>query len=626
MNIFNTSDNSENIPQVKPLGLLFSDIRETMAIVWQAAPLWNIISFLLVFLQGLLPLISLLLMKLIIDCVSSEFANGDISHAKSRLILLVSLEAGVALLLLFCRAAATFTNEVQSQLVLEKFAGLIHAQTCAIDLEAYENVQQHNLLSRAQQDALIRPQAVYDSVLQLLQNGISVIAVYTLLLSYNWLLTVIVSLIAIPGAFVGLVYGRKMHALLTEQVEAERRSKYYNMLLTDPLPAKELRLFQLGPYFAQLFQQVRANLRQQRLKLFRRRAEYDFLAQGLATISIFAALGYIGFSALEGAITIGAMVMYFQGFQTAFSNEQIFLRSLTNLYENSLFLENIFIFLKMKPSVVLQAPEMEYPLQQQRGLRVENLSFSYPNTSQPALLDINIELAPGKVIALVGANGSGKTTLVKLLTRLYDPSAGRILFEDTDIRNINPVIWRQHISVLFQDYMRYQHTVYDNISFGDITRQPDIKDVQSAARDAGIDEKVSIMPQGYNTMLGKGYTGGTELSCGEWQKIAIARAYLRNANIIVLDEPSSALDPIAEAELFTRFRTLTAGKSAVLISHRFTTVQMADYIYVFEKGRIVEQGNHPTLMRKDGVYANLYRTQAALYDEQVYFDQADSFT
>jgi ATP-binding cassette subfamily B protein len=592
---------------------LARDIGYTLQLVWQAAPRWNVLNLVLVVLQGLLPLVALYLMKNIVDVAAAGIAGGNMPLHVQHLLCWVALAAGVALLLVSCRSLAIFANEAQAQRVLEKFTSLIHTQSMAVDLTFYENAHDHNMMNRAQQDALFRPQAIFSTIIQLIQNGIAVLGIFGLLLSYNWALTLVITLIAIPGAVIGLAYGRKTHDLLTQQVEDERRCYYYNLVLTDPYPAKELRLFQLGPFFAELYRHIRERLRTERLHIFRGRAVYEGLAQGLATVSIFAALGYIGISTLEKVITVGAMVMYFQAFQSASTNLQAFLRSLTGLYEHSLFLEQIYQFLQVKPRIAAESPTHPVPDVSREGVRFFHVNFTYPGGEQPTLSDIDLELAPGQVIALVGENGSGKSTLIKLLCRLYDPNAGRIVLESLDIRHFDPAVWRQQVSVVFQDYMRYYLSVYDNIRLGDINQIHTMDAVHAAARAAGIDDKITRLPVGYQTMLGKQFTDGEELSGGEWQKMAIARAFMRQSRIIVLDEPSSALDPLAEAELFRNFRALIKGKSAILISHRFSTVQMADYIYVMAQGRIIERGSHQELLQSNGTYARLYRTQAAQY-------------
>ncbi len=601
----------------KSFRALLRDIIYALRMVWSAAPQWNILNIVLVVMLGLLPLLALFLMKMIIDSATFSIVSGvSPAMAAQKLIFWVGMAGGVAVLIVLCRSASSLVNEAQSQLVLEKFASLIHAKSIAVDLEFYENPQDFNLMSRAQQDALSRPQAVYSTIIHIVQNSIAVLGIFGLLLAYNWLLTLAVMLIAAPGALIGLFYGRKLHRLLKAQTEDERRCYYYNLMLTDAYPAKEVRLFQLGPLFADLYLRLRQKIRYERLKIFRNRALMDFFAQGVATASIFAALGFIGVSTINKVITVGAMVMYYQAFQSGFSNLQGLLSSVTSLYEHSLFLEHIYQFLNFQPAIVAVPPVVEFPTASKVGVHFEGVSFNYPGSESPILTDIDMELLPGQVIALVGANGSGKTTLIKLLCRLYDPTSGMITIEGIDIRHISPEEWRRKLSVVFQDYLRCLASVFDNIRMGDMSRDVSQEEVRVAAEAAGIDGKINRLPNGYDTMLGKMFSGGEELSGGEWQKLAIARAFMRQSDIIVLDEPSSALDPLAESELFTRFRTLIKGKSAVLISHRFSTVQMADYIYVMEQGCIIERGTHQELLQLAGTYAHLYATQAKHYQEK----------
>ena len=601
---------------------LVHNVGYILRLVWQAAPRWNILNLILVVLQGLLPLLALFFMKQIIDAVMRGVLGPDEHQSIHQVLLWVALAGGVALLLAASRALAVLATEAQSLLVQEKFSSLIQEQSATVDLDFYENAQAHNLMSRAQQDAQFRPQAIFSTLISLLQNTLSVLGIFGLLLAYNWKLTLLITLLALPAAVIGFAYGRKMHALLKQQAEEERRARYYHLVQTDPYPAKEIRLFGLGPYFSARYRSLQASLRAARLHIFRGRAVSDLLAQGVATLAIFTALGVIGLSALQRIITVGTMVMYYQAFQSGAANLQSLLRALTNLYEHSLFVAHIAHFLQLKPQITAVTPTRPVPAPALEGVRFHDVSFTYPGAAHPTLRDIDLTLAPGQVIALVGENGAGKTTLIKLLCRLYDPTTGHITLDDTDIRHFTPEEWRQHLSVVFQDFMRYYATVEENICVGDVrpggrrSAEPQL-DVIAAMRDAahaaGIADKIESLPQGYQTMLGKTFTGGEELSGGEWQKIALARAFMRDAPIIVLDEPSSSLDPLAEVELFTHFRTLLAGKSAILISHRFSTVQMADDIYLLERGRIIERGTHQQLLFRDGAYAHLFRTQAESY-------------
>jgi ATP-binding cassette subfamily B protein len=339
----------------------------------------------------------------------------------------------------------------------------------------------------------------------------------------------------------------------------------------------------------------------------------ELLAQTLATVGIFGALLYVAISALRGVLTPGEMVLYYQGFQNGFAYLQSALSAGAGLYENSLFLHNYQEFLDLRPSVLPLPPVHAVPQPEEQTIRFHGVSYWYPNSVSPALQDVDLEIGAARVIALVGENGSGKSTLVKLLSRLHDPTSGTITVDGCDLRHLDPKAWRRLVSIIFQDYACYLLSAGENIWLGNVEHPFDLQAVRRAAQASGSDAMISRLPSQYDTLLGNAFADGQELSIGEWQKIAVARAFMRDAGIVVLDEPSSALDPLAEAELFRRFRSLIHGRSAILISHRFSTVQLADYIYVLEKGRIIEHGTHLDLVRAGGTYARMYRAQAQHY-------------
>jgi ATP-binding cassette subfamily B protein len=306
-------------------------------------------------------------------------------------------------------------------------------------------------------------------------------------------------------------------------------------------------------------------------------------------------------------------VMYYSVFQLAVSSFANVLGGLAGLYEDNLFLTNFYKFMDLKPRVLAPADPAPTPARISQGVEFHAVHFSYPSDSRPVLEGVNLSIAPGQVVALVGANGSGKTTLVKLLCRLYDPDSGSITVDATDLRCLDPVEWRRKVSVILQDYVQYGMTAWENVWMGDVEKDPDRNRITRAAELSGADSAIRQLPQGYDTPLGFQFNRGRELSVGEWQKVALARAFLRDSELIVLDEPTSSLDPLAEAEVFEHFRRAIRGRGAVLISHRFSTVKMADYIYVLDHGRVAESGTHQELFDMGGLYARLYSTQAAQY-------------
>jgi ATP-binding cassette subfamily B protein len=434
-----------------------------------------------------------------------------------------------------------------------------------------------------------------------------------LLFAFNWMIGLILIAVALPTAIIRFIYARKLYGLSQQQTQKERQAAYYHSMLTDSQHAKDIRLFNIGPLFRERFSVLRQQLRKGRLSLSWRRSSADLLSQVLATAAIFGTFAFIVYRAVMGNITLGDMVMYYQAFQSGLGFLQAVLRGIAGLYEDNLFLTNFYQFLELNPKIRTPEQPEFLPEVSEKEISFEGVSFAYPATGRDVLTNINLKLAPGQVIALVGENGSGKTTLIKLLCRLYDPTEGRITVDGVDLCHLKPENWRREISVLFQDYVHYYLTARENIWLGNIESFPEEEKIVQAAKLSGADKGIRRLPQGYETLLGYQFRKGQELSIGEWQKVALARTFYRDARIIVLDEPSSAMDPLAEEKLFVQFRNMLEGRSAILISHRFSTVQMADYIYVMDQGKIVENGNHDELLKLNGRYARLYRTQANHY-------------
>ena len=581
-------------------------------LVWKSAPGWTLLNLILIVFQAILPLVSLYLLKRIIDTVTNLISSGQVSSFQP-IVLWIVLALGVALLTILARSLAELANQAQSFVVTDKVSDIIHAQSMLVDLEYYEDPRYYDTLHRAQREATSRPISIVNGLVQLGQNTISLLGISALIFAFNWLLALLLVAVALPGAMIRLVYARKLYHFEREQTENDRRAWYYHWMLSDSTHAKEIRLFNLGELFRERFRQIRKQLREGRLAITKRRIQMDFFTQTLSSAAIYGTLAYVSLLAINGTITLGDLVIYYTGFQMGLGFLQAILRSVTSLYEDTLFVTNLYGFLDLKPRVQTPKNPTPIPTTIQRGVSFNQVSFRYPSSEGDVLQQIDLTLSPGEVIALVGENGSGKTTLIKLLCRLYDPSAGEIVADGADIRQFDPLQWRRGISVIFQDYVHYYLTAWENIWFGDICTKPEIDKIQKAAMLSGADSFLSQLPKGYDTPLGYWFRTGHELSIGEWQKVALARAFLRDSWLVVLDEPTSSLDPLAEEELFLHFRTLIQGRSAILISHRFSTVQMADCIYVIDKGRIVEYGDHQKLLKLNGHYARLYLAQAQYY-------------
>jgi ATP-binding cassette subfamily B protein len=589
----------------------------TLRLVWHIAPWWTAAQVILALVQGILPLVALLLYKEIVDAVIAGASAEDKAAAFQDAGLLIVLAGVVGLAMVLARSVTSLVSEAQAQLVTDHISDIIHGKSVAVDLEYYENSRYYDVLHRAQQEAPFRPTKIINDLVTVGQSGTTVIGVAGLLFSLHWVVGVIVVAAAIPSALVKVRFSGHLYRWQRSRSMADRQSWYLHSLLTDGTRAKEVRLFDLGDFLRTWFRELRNVLRRERLALATKRSAADLGAGAWATVAVFGTFAFIAYRTIQGAITVGSMVMYYQAFQTGLSSLQSMLGGLAALYEDNLFLTYFYEFLALEPRLSEPATVRPVPRPLREGLVFHDVSFGYPETERTALSDISLELRPGEVAALVGANGSGKTTLVKLLCRLYDPREGLITVDGVDLRELSATDLRRRISVIFQDFSQYQFSARRNIWIGNTALSENDPCVERAARDAGVHDAIAGLRNGYDTMLGKWFEDGEELSIGEWQKVALARAFVRDADILVLDEPTSALDPLSEWRVFEHIRKLAEGRAVLLISHRFSTVHTADRIHILEQGRIVESGNHAELIALDGMYARMYEVQARAYQREL---------
>jgi ATP-binding cassette subfamily B protein len=588
----------------------FLHVGAALRLIWKGSGILAIASIGLVIVQGLIPLPSLYLIKQLIDTVATAGAVAAVGFEQTALI--IGLLLVVALIGTVAGVLSTVVNELQMQKVTDCIFDLLHAKSLELDLEYYENAQYYDLLHRAQRQAAYRPARIHSSLVQVGQNGISLLVVVGLLLSVDYVITLLLVVLMLPVFLVRIAYAEKMFHWEHRVTRTERKAGYFNFLLTEDTHAKEIRLYNLGDLFQLRFRTLRKELRRDRFRLIGYRAVFELLAEALALVAMFGAIAYVAYRAVHGYISLGELVLYLQAFQRTQTSLFSLASGMATLHENALFLSNLDEFLKLTPVVTDPMNPRPVPKPIRRGIRFDRVSFKYPSAGSKALDDISLVLEPGRMVALVGENGSGKTTLIKLLCRLYEPVAGTITLDDVDLRQFELSALRGEISVLFQDYARYHLTVRENIALGYSTEE-NLDKVVTAARHSGADEFISCLPEGYETQLGKRFDEGTDLSMGQWQKIALARALLRDSQIIVLDEPTSALDPEAEFRIFEKFRQQIGDRIVVLISHRLSNVRIADLICVLKHGKIAEMGSHEELMGKAGLYARMFSLQAQNY-------------
>jgi ATP-binding cassette subfamily B protein len=427
------------------------------------------------------------------------------------------------------------------------------------------------------------------------------------------ILAVVALLAPIPAFIASTRYGWHGYQMMRRQSPERRLMAYLTNLLTTDTYNKEIKLFTLGDFFTRRFSDISIKFILENQGLVVRRYLAGFFWGALTILASGGTYLYVALLAVRGTINIAGLTVYTQAAQQVQGNFQGLLSGLSGMYENTLYLNTLFDLLAFEPKI--RAPEHPVPVSRAftRGIEFRNVTYRYPGRDEPVLRDVSFTIAPGETIALVGRNGAGKTTIVKLLTRLYDPDEGQILIDGVDIREYDPADLRHEVGVIFQDYVTYFLSAGENIGVGRLEALADRDRIADSAEQSGADSVIARLPQGYDTTLGKWFDQGFQLSGGEWQKIALARAFMRDAQILVLDEPTAALDAQAEYEIFARMKELTADKTALFISHRFSTVRLADRIMVLEHGRIIESGSHDELLLLDGRYAELFNLQAASY-------------
>ena len=489
---------------------------------------------------------------------------------------------------------------------------MILEKALTLELAHFEDSEFYDKLTRARREASSRPLSLVTRTFGLGQNAISLVSYGSLLFRFSPWAVLVLLLAGLPSFLAETKFSGDAFRLFRWRSPETRMQLYLETVLAREDHAKEVKLYGLGPLLLQRYRDIFHLLYGADRNLTIRRDSWGFGLGLLGTLTLYAAYGWIAMTTVVGRITLGQMTMYLMLFRQGQSAVSAMLSAIGGMYEDNLYLSTLYEYLETS---VPNAPGVaQRGARPDDGIRFEQVSFTYPGASEPALQDINLHIRPGESLALVGQNGSGKTTLIKLLTRLYSPDRGRILLDGTDLRDWDENTLRQRIGVIFQDFARYQMRVGENVGAGDVTHFEDAVRWREASDKGMASEFIDSLPAGFNTQLGKWFREGRELSGGQWQKIALARAFMRSrADILVLDEPTAAMDAEAEATIYQHFRDLAGNRIAILISHRFSTVRMADQIIVIQDGRIIEHGSHEQLMTLDGHYAHLFSLQAQGY-------------
>lgn len=586
-------------------------IPKTVKLVWQATGVWMAAWLALLLVQGVLPVAIVYVTRQAVDSlVGVVKSGGAIGGIKTwdplfPVAVLAALLVGEQVL----RTAVQWVRTVAGERIQDHMTGLIHDKALAADLGFYDSPAFHDRLHRAQIEAKSRPLMLLEGMGGLARNGLTLAGMAVLLVSYSPWLPLLLLSGTVPVLWVALRYAVRFNDWRLRNTAEERRCHYYDGLITNREAAQELRLFDLGGHYRNAYQRLRARLRGEKIALERGHLAAELLAGTLALLTTALAMFWMILRTVSGRASVGDVVLFYQAFSQGQRLLATLLRNTGEIYQNVLFLENLFELLGMDPRVrdplsPLPVPPIE------EGIRFESVDFRYPGSDRWILRGLNLNLNAGEIAAIVGENGEGKTTLVKLLCRFFDPEKGRITADGSDLRDLRMNEWRRRITVLFQEPVRYHVTVSENIAHGDQAAAPEPGGIEMAARAAGAHDLIQRLPEGYETVLGRWF-GGVELSTGEWQRVALARAFLRKARLIVLDEPTSMLDAWSEAQWFRRFRTLAAGCTVLIISHRLAMTMQADVIHVMGGGRIVESGTHAELLTLGGRYREAWETSHA---------------
>jgi ATP-binding cassette subfamily B protein len=580
-----------------------------LSLVWASSKSLSAAWITMLAAQGLLPVATVYLVRSLVNqllvAVRSRGAWQDLRPA----LAVAAVLALVLLLTEVLSGISRWLRSAQSQRVQDHITNLIHEKSRLVDLAFYETPEFYDHLHRARSEGRHHPIALLENLGSLFQNGVTLAGMALVLLPYGAWMPAALLASTFPALVVVVHSTARRHEWSLRTTADERRTWYWDWLLTTSETAAELRLFGIGGLLQSSYQALRRRLRHEQLELEKSRVVSELAAACVAVVVTGCVMAWMVWRALRGSVTLGDLALFYQAFQQG----QLLLRSVLQntgqIYANLLFLGNLFEFLALRPRVADPAHPLEAPSSLQCGIRFDRVTFRYPGSERCALQDFSLFLPAGRIAAVVGPNGAGKSTLIKLLCRLYDPDEGRIMLDATDIRDFRLEDLRRRIGVLFQVPICYSATVRENIAYGDPALDAASAGVEAAARAAGAEELIARLPRGYENMLGAWFEGGTELSVGEWQRIALARAFVRRAPILVLDEPTSAMDPWAEADWFGRFRRFARGRTAVIITHRLTTAMCADIILVAAEGRIVESGTHSELLALGGRYAESWAGQ-----------------
>jgi len=586
------------------------DVPAIIAIVWESGPWVVSWSLLLRLFTALSPLALLSVARIILDSVVAYISKGG--QLRPHFWWWVALEFAIAAATTLLTRATDFADTLLADRYVKYISVRLMKQASSLDLATYEDPGFHDKLERARVQATDRLLLI-QQLGRLLQQIIATLALAAgIFVFMPWLLVLL--LLCVVPAFLGESHFAFLgYSLAFRQTPVKREMDYLRYLAVSKESVKELKVFGLHNYLTERFSKLADRIFSENVGLARRRFLASSFLTLVSTVGYYGAYIYVVSETLRGRISVGTLQFLAGSIAAASLNLQSIFSAFSGIADQSLFLSDLLTFLGLQPTIRSKSNGLPCPRPMRWGIEFRNVSFAYPGTQRLVLRNLNLTLHQGERIALIGENGEGKTTIVKLLTRLYDPTEGAIYLDGVDLREYDLDDYTNQVAVIFQDFMRYDMTARENIAIGRVGESHNLEEVVAAARKSKADDVVRKLEAGYEQMLGRRFDGGVDLSGGEWQKVALARAYLRDAQILILDEPTASLDAKSEQQVFQQFAELTQNKLSLLISHRFSTVRMADRIVVLENGRIAEEGHHDQLMARDGRYAQMFDMQASSY-------------
>ena len=577
---------------------------KTLSLIWQISPVKATVSLLCLLCENVCWIGTMYTLKLLID----RLINRPVTHNTDGITAAILLAGGVAILYGCVKSISSFVNERQSAAVNNYIDKQIHQHTIGLDYGCYEIPAYFDVLKRAREAGVDRPYAVVLSLQEIGRNVAMLASMGYILISIDWILLPLLCLFVVPLLIIRFKFSKALYLWQRKHTGIEREASYLSSLIMGDLSAKEIRSFSLGQHLLTKYGTIRETLLTHQLKQSRRRTIIELVSTIVTTASFFAVTAYIIFGIMNGKTSVGDIAVFLVIFPQSFSVMQGLAGGISSLYQNNRYLSDIFALFKLKPAIESAVFTGFTEEKGPNDFVVENLSFKYPHATDYVLENIHLSIPAGQIIGLVGLNGAGKSTLIKLLCRLYDPVEGMIRIGNKDIRELNINEYRSKVSVVFQDFVKYNLSANENIRLGNIYAPINATGIKKAAADAGAAGYINDFPDQYDTVLGRTFENGHEISIGQWQKLAIARAFYSKSQLVILDEATSALDTIAEHELLVNLKQKLGGRSALVISHRLSTIQQADLIYVMGGKKIIEYGTHEMLIGKKGTYAALFQS------------------